>query len=190
MSPFNQLYNWMARRRIGQWLGVTWDPNRDSAHQRQLDPDRACMTELMQRTRLVLAEQALADGRSEEAAEMARVALASLQEIADTGMPGVPELITRARRILAVFPLETPLPQQTPFLSVEEMRATFGAICALLNAGRLAEARRSWTSAMRSQIVDDSKIKDEFRRAMATLDMALTEAEQRSKPDETASGEI
>jgi hypothetical protein len=142
------------------------------------------MTELSQRVRLELAEQALANGRLEEAEEFASSALGPLQEIADTGRPGVPELITRARRVLAKAPPETPVPQPRPVVSTDEMWATFIAITALYDMGRLAEAKQLWKTAMRSRIVGDRETIDRLRESMAALGTALTEAEQGSKPGE------
>ncbi len=184
MSIFSRVYNWMARRNIGQWLGMTWDSYRDEAYNQQRDFENAVVSVAMQRAALERAEQALANGEFEQAARSAYRSLELLADISSTGVPGIHSLVVRAQDILTRVPSDTALPQPRREASVDEMLTTFSTIYELYRTGRLAEAKQLWGTAVGCKVVGDRKAKDQVTMAMASLAFVLGKADGVSSPNE------
>lgn len=138
MSIFDDIYNWFARRNIGEFLGLAWDPEKDKNFQRELVIRKAeDWVESMDK-----AEKELAQGNVELAG---RLAYKTLERFPYANLPITKEFHERARRIIAQLPLDfkPPAPMRVPVLprmSAGDAIANLKEASKLQDAGKLQEA--------------------------------------------------
>jgi len=100
MGIFNAIYNYLAQRNIGAWMGMRWNPEKDVRYQREMNlfSDNLAATQALQVT-LPNAQEALQLNDYEKAYWSARRLLADLE---GSSSPLAGEAMKEAQRILDI----------------------------------------------------------------------------------------
>ena len=97
MSIFEDIYNWLAQRNVGELLGLRWDPEKDKKfqHQRLIDNAESWLYSMD------MAEKELSQGNIQTAGHLAYRAL---EQFPDANLSITKEVVTRAKSIIARLP--------------------------------------------------------------------------------------
>jgi hypothetical protein len=176
MSIFDDLYNWLAQRNIGAWLGLIWDPEKDKKHQRERAIRRAMMSAVLWKHKLTGAEAELAGGNLQEANRLAQRAL---HEVPDIDLEITNEVRAKARSIIARLPVDMDLVPPTPPKPRMSARDAFAAVhtaSKFIDEGRIDEA-----GTLLQNILTHDFSEDKDSRVVLATYLAITACSERMK---------
>lgn len=173
MGILNSIYNWLARRNIGQVVGLKWDPSSDEKYQRSLLIQKA----EMELAFLGSAERLLSEGNYEKAGFHAYRAM---EGIPDIGLPITNEVLARARSIIAVLPPGFEPPDPRTEMTADKVLEKMIEANSLHSEGRTEEAKTVMGEVLKHQIIDGEKAKaeDVYMHAMLLLAFLTDDKDQ------------
>jgi hypothetical protein len=134
MTIFEDLYNWLAQRNIGEMIGLRWDPDKDKKYQRA----RLIRNAESMREWVVEAEMKLAQGNIPQAGFAAH---RILQSLPDAKLPITSEVLARAKAIIAQLPADFVPPPPVPKIPADQALAKIARAADLLSQDKIEEAK-------------------------------------------------